>query len=167
MYSARDIFIGLFWALGFGHFGTSIIVNKFWKHIQGEGNIERPYAYTAVIVGSVERTLYFFAILLGFGEFVAVWLALKVAGKWARWEKDEKKDGKYGRVFYNIFLVGSGISLGFAFSGVNLVYLLDEESSIWWLAPIAIIVGLVILYGLICLLQYVYDKKTKPKEKDE
>lgn len=154
MFSVGHICIGLIWTLFFGHFSTSIIVNELWKYIQKQEDSERPYEYTAIFVGLVERTLYFFAILYGFKEFIGVWLVLKVAGVWRRWEEDKNEKGKSGRVFYNIFLIGSGISLGFAFTGVNLVHLFhNEEYAKTWIAPVALIIGLTIFWGLICVYQ--------------
>ncbi len=162
------IFLGLAYTLIAGHHWTSKIVNILWKHIQDEEESSRPFAYTAEIVGHIERVLYFFAIYSGFTEFIAVWLALKVAGKWARWETgttdndEEKRD--IGRVFYNTFLIGSGLSLGYAFVGVNLVYLLlDKEKIISWIAPVALIVGSEILHQIILSNQD--EGKTKGESK--
>lgn len=154
IYEILFISLGLIYSLLAGHHWTSKVVNRLWSHLQEKENITRPFAYTAEIVGHIERGLYFFAILLGFEEFIAAWLVLKVAGKWVRWEQgtktnnEEKED--IGRVFYNTFLIGSGLSVGFAFVGVNLVYLLLEKKyEILWISPVALCIGCENLYYLI------------------
>ena len=80
----------------------------------------------AQLVGVVERVLYTTSWLLGHPEFIAVWLALKVAGQWNRWSED--RDGIPGRAFYNVFLIGSGLSILYGVTGALIVrWLTDEE----------------------------------------
>jgi len=118
--------IGLFYSVVFGHVGTWLVVKKLWKPFQKSGKSLRPHPYTPIIVGLIERTLFFFSILFSYEEFIAVWLALKVAGQWKRWEDgftldtDDLEMKNSGRVLYNIFLIGSGLSLGFAVMGAKL-----------------------------------------------
>jgi hypothetical protein len=71
----------------------------------------------------VERTLYVASLQLGMPEFVGVWMALKVAGQWKRWGEDgESSPHKIeGRSYYNIFLIGSGLSVAFAVVGAQMV----------------------------------------------
>lgn len=166
MLSIKEIFVvilGLGWTLGVGQLGTSLIVNKLWNPLEKQDNSIRPYAYTAIFVGLVERALYFFSILLGYEEFVAVWLALKVAGSWKRWEEGVKEKPSMkdiGRVFYNIFLIGSGLSLGFSFMGVNLVLLINQKEF-----KASIIA--VFLFILGCILFYFIIQKEQEKAKNQ
>jgi len=160
--------IGFLYSIVIGHCCTSKIVNELWKPLLQQDKDTRPFSYTPRIVGHVERTLYFFAIFSGFEEFIAVWLALKAAGKWVVWEKgtttnNEEKKKDTGRAFYNVFLIGSGLSVGYAFVGVNLVHLLlDEKYWISLIAPAALIIGCWLLY-LVILKEQEKDKTKNDK----
>ena len=43
--------------------------------------------HLGAIVGYIERALFVAALQNGHAEFIGVWLALKVAGKWSGWGK--------------------------------------------------------------------------------
>jgi hypothetical protein len=72
--------------------------------------------YQPILMGLIERTLYMSALLFGHGEFIAVWLGLKVAGGWKRWQNE-----KIGRYLYSRSLFGSGLSLLYALMGFLLI----------------------------------------------
>lgn len=57
------------------------------------------------IVGAIEQFIYTWAFLLDAQEFIAVWLALKLAGEW------RQSDRRKSYPMYNIFLIGNGLSL--------------------------------------------------------
>lgn len=57
--------------------------------------------------GVVEILIYTSSLMLGYPEFIAVWLSLKVAGNW----KDWSEAGQEARAKFVIFLLGTGISL--------------------------------------------------------
>ena len=94
-------------------------------------------------------------------EFIGVWLVLKVAGSWNRWGETGTIGGKKieGRAFYNIFLIGSGLSIAYAIGGAKMI---EYASASLWLRffglPLSIIAGTLIL---IKLADY-WDKKYKP-----
>ena len=177
MHSYIAYAIGLFYSLVFGHVGTWLVVKKLWKPFQKSGQSLRPHPYTPIIVGLIERTLFFFSILLGYEEFVAIWLALKVAGQWKRWEDgfnidtDDLEMKNSGRVLYNIFLIGSGLSLGFAVMWAKLkVYM--EKGLIWQAIafPLSLFIGCLVLFGIIHILQSKHKKRKEneiPQEKNQ
>lgn len=72
--------------------------------------------YQPTVMGLIERTLYMSALTYGRGEFIAVWLGLKVAGGWQRWQ--EPKSGRY---LYSRSLFGSGLSVLYALAGFLIV----------------------------------------------
>ncbi|MBI2862113.1 MAG: hypothetical protein HYX89_04765, partial [Chloroflexi bacterium] len=72
----------------------------------------RPFAWHAGLIGLLERFMYTSAVLVGRPEFIAVWLALKVAGQWAAW-----RDPWLGRPIYNLVLIGNALSIIFGAGG--------------------------------------------------
>jgi len=48
--------------------------------------------------------------MVGVPEWIAVWLAMKVAVSWTRWDAGE-------RATYNLFLIGNALSVIFGFIG--------------------------------------------------
>ena len=94
--------------------------------------------WTAVYVGIIERILYVSSLQLGTEEFIGLWLGLKVAGGWTRWSEKRK--------IFQIFLIGSGLSVMYAAVGFKLIgWLQNCRSPEWWLVPatlVAFTVGL-------------------------
>jgi len=81
---------------------------------------------------------------MGKPEFIGVWLVLKVAGQWKRWGGEAKVAGKdlEGRVFYNIFLIGNGLSLAYAVGGAQMIIYFDCSEWLYLTAlPLAILAG--------------------------
>ena len=119
------IILGYFYAIIGGHIFISWIVNKLWDEVQWRNKPDlRPVAYVPKLVGMIERMLYVAAFQFNSPEFVAVWLALKVAGQWNRWEDDvHLEDGRIisGRFFFGIFLIGSALSIFYGFSGYQII----------------------------------------------
>jgi hypothetical protein len=77
-------------------------------------------AWSPAVVGVCESVLYPASLLLNKPEFIGVWLAIKVAGQWARWSGDRVEGApsdldalNQGRRRFNAFLVGNAISIGF------------------------------------------------------
>jgi len=88
-------------------------------------------------VGHVERTIYTGAFLLGHPEFTAVWLAFKTLGR-----------GRTDRSAFNLWLVGSGLSLSFGVAGGVLAA--TPPGGEWWVNgwPIVVSVGLSLLIAI-------------------
>ena len=87
---------------------------KAWAHLGGQQGASAP---ERVIVGLLERFLYTTTWLMGkeASAFIGIWLVLKTAGQWGRWGEEE------GRAIYNVFLVGSALSLIFGVLGALLI----------------------------------------------
>jgi hypothetical protein len=67
------------------------------------------------LVGICESIMFPTALLMGYGEFIGVWLAVKVAGQWARWggqvPHDDPRSANEGRRRFSRFLVGNALSI--------------------------------------------------------
>lgn len=140
--------IGYSFAIVIGHFGTNRLVDELWESIlpnEQERKQVRPFPEHPRMVGVVERGLYVTAILFNQLLVVGFWLVLKTAGQWAGWRENvEPGRGKSsypaateqssipGRSIYNIFLIGSGVSLGYAAAGAGLTKWLSDDQ--WGLA---------------------------------
>jgi hypothetical protein len=136
-----------------GHFCVALIVDRLWKTEAGSSSDKnvRPGPYLPKLVGIVERVLFVASLQLGKAEFIGVWFVLKVAGQWKRWTEGADVDGDKvdARVFYNVFLIGSAVSLAYAVVGAELIELIDSKR--WFSAvalPAALIMGTFALYKL-------------------
>lgn len=78
---------------------------------------------TSDVLGYVERAVVFGACVVGYGQYaIAGWVALKTVSQWKGWnEKSEPKDENSswgeGRARFNIFLVGTALSIIAAIGG--------------------------------------------------
>lgn len=116
--------LGYFFAIIIGHWCISWVVNTLWSASGWLKNKEvQPFAYTPSLVGLVERALYVASLQFGRSEFIAVWLAMKVAGQWKKWEEGANVESGTipGRAFYNFFLIGTGFSIAYAFVGFLII----------------------------------------------
>jgi hypothetical protein len=104
------------------------------------------------VLGIVERVLFFGTILAGASEFVGIWLALKVAGGWEAWSKGREipfPDGNHeptkitltGRHEFNTFLIGSGVSVLFAFVGTLIVKWWHSAPAAAWGVSVGAVAG--------------------------
>lgn len=85
--------------------------------------------FTPFILGLIERFLYMTAMFIGQFDFVGLWLLLKVAGGWKKWadgisDFPEARMAVSGRIVFNVFLIGNGLSIAFAFVGYSVTKLL-------------------------------------------
>lgn len=62
------------------------------------------------ILGIIERALFITSLLFNFPQFIAFWFTVKMIVVWKSWSK------KDGRLKFNNFLIGNGLSLAFSFS---------------------------------------------------
>jgi hypothetical protein len=135
-----------------GHWCIAVVIDGLWR---GEANIPpdtkvRPTGYLSRLVGFVERALFVATLQMGRGEFIGVWLVLKVAGQWKRWTDGERIGDKIidGRSAFNIFLIGSGLSIAYAFVGAQLIrFMLGKD---WWYAvglPAGLLLATLLLHN--------------------
>lgn len=87
-----------------------LIEKVAWGYISKRGDPGKPPRLLTTPLGIVERGLYTGALIIGVPEWIAVWLALKVAVQWSRWR------GR-GRATYNVFLIGNALSAMFGLIG--------------------------------------------------
>lgn len=81
-----------------------------WGYLAKKGIPGKAPGVLTLPMGILERFMYTTVFIVNQPAFVAVWLALKVASQWKRWEGEE-------RGTYNVFLIGSALSLIIAFLG--------------------------------------------------
>jgi hypothetical protein len=104
-----------------GHPVTWPLVEKYlWptvrKDYKAAGTLFHPKGLTW-LTGMVERALYMTAVYFDGVQWIGVWLGIKVI---ARWQSEEQKarKGEYSeQAGYEVWLIGSGISLACAFTG--------------------------------------------------
>ena len=125
------VLIGFAVSIGGGLLITPIS-NALWRDLGWDGKDAkiRPHAHHASMVGVVERVLYTAAWLAGKPEFVAVWLALKVAGQWSRWSGEVTlgQEKAAGRAVFNVFLLGNAFSIAYGLVGGLLIVSLSSDS---------------------------------------
>jgi hypothetical protein len=66
-----------------------------------------------VLAGSCESVLFASAFHINKPEYIAVWLALKVAAGWKLWEP--------GRNRFQVFLIGNALCIGTAYLGAKAI----------------------------------------------
>jgi len=124
------IAIGYSFAIAGGRMFITPISDALWRGIGWTGGNDptRPGARSATMIGVVERVLYTTSWLVGKPEFVAVWLALKVAGQWSRWTGSDgvTNTATSGRPIFNIFLIGNAFSIAYGLAGGVLVEMLSR-----------------------------------------
>ena len=143
---------GYGFAIIIGCWCIGTVVDGLWRAEAGNPSDTkvRPAGYLSALVGFVERALFVATLQMGRGEFIGVWLALKVAGQWKRWGEGETIDNRKvdGRIFYNIFLIGSGLSIAYAFVGAQLIRLILAKD--WWYAiglPVGLLLATLLLHN--------------------
>ena len=127
------------------------VVDGLWRAEAGNPSDKvRPGGYLSALVGFVERALFVATLQMGRGELIGIWLVLKVAGQWHRWANGEKAGDKTidGRSAFNIFLIGSGLSIAYAFVGAQLIRLIVGKD--WWYAiglPVGLLLATLLLHN--------------------
>ena len=81
-----------------------------WSYLTKKTQTERKHAALTVPLGIVERGLYTASLIIGAPEWIAVWLAAKVAVRWGGWQVKD-------RGAYNLFLIGNALSITFGLVG--------------------------------------------------
>jgi len=160
--------LGLLYAILFGHWLVKANVDVLWKVIGVGSKVER-HDWPSTLLGSLERTLYIASLLIGKGEFIAVWLALKAVPQWQRWNeiiktesiqidsaKTEQKQIE-GRAVYNIFLIGNALNVLFAAVGWRIVIFLRAGE---WVIPLAESMLLIV----VCLASFEWSKRKQSRK---
>ncbi|MCH8273978.1 MAG: hypothetical protein IH851_04240 [Armatimonadetes bacterium] len=114
------VLAGFFVAIFVGALVLWLVIDRWaWPAIADRQLGIKRHAGLTLAMGMVERGLYTTALLSGMPNLIYLWLFLKVVVRWKRWASEEPA--------YNVFLIGSGLSLIFAIFGAMIVL---------WAAPI-------------------------------
>ena len=158
------LLIGYLYANLFG----SIFIWMVMKQMRKMIGFEPPekLAWQPHITGIMERTLYLISLLVKMPEFIAVWLAYKVAIGWKVWEGDIKKKEKEldydyhkGRAIFSNHFNGSALSILYAFIGYLIIVLWSFKAVIYSIIFIFLTVALVFI--LIIYKEYTDKKECK------
>ncbi len=120
---------------GFFIIKTMTNLKEFVRLELSSENNRKSLFWYAQIVGFIEVFIYLTAFLNNYGQFIGVWLAFKVLGRWesAKMEKDQLKkqsvDGAMddekqkirNNALYNIFTIGNALPIIYAFVGSKII----------------------------------------------
>jgi len=132
--SAWPYAIGFAYSLFVGHFGTRCVVDRIYAAFPETGKWPAATPLTRPVLGLVERTLYTSCLLADQPAFIGVWLAIKVAARLKGWGEAE------GREYFNMFLIGSGLSVLYGAAGAMIVDWLRDEA---WATAVGVALALV------------------------
>lgn len=153
----RDL-ITTWWPYAVGYGFAVLVANllppisrPLWKRWgrdpDAEGDDPLYDAFMGRVVGTVERPLYVAAFLANEPTFVGIWLGLKVAGGWKRWEGEfTLKSGRKvaGRSVFNIMLIGSAVSVAYAWAGARAIRLLQHQA---FQAAVVVLLAVIAAHG--------------------
>ena len=131
------------WVLGFvfsvlvGHLTISIAMNEIWRAV-GVDPRTRPLKWMPAALGLLERALFTAAILVGQAGFIGVWLGVKTVARYRSWGDHLAETTSVSeREIFSVFLLGQGLSIGFAAAGAVGTTLLQTNK----VAPAALLAG--------------------------
>jgi hypothetical protein len=106
------VLAGFLFSTGVGAVVLWLLIDcLLWPYISnGRPNGGKPSRSLTVPLGICERASYTAAILIGVPSWIGVWLAVKVAAQWSRWQNEERST-------YNLFLIGNLLSIFFGVLG--------------------------------------------------
>ncbi len=146
-------------SIGIGGFIILLINRTARKIIETDQIISsgNKYIWATIILGCIERFIYTTSIVFGVKEFIPAWLVIKVASRWSRWDgsKDSSiskgnKEEFRGRGIYQLYLVGTGLSLIYgALGGQTIIWISNGDICFAKIANIVVFsLSLVILGSL-------------------
>jgi hypothetical protein len=163
-------FFGYIFACGGSFIFIRIIYNELWKEIKEE-SADRDHSlhlWYGQVIGIVEGIMYVTAFLLDKWEFIGIWLAFKVVGRWERSRiefQQKKKRGILGKLethaIYSIFTIGNALSLVYAFFGYKIIRYLQVGELIKSVFIVLIIIGFSFLLKLFAERQSIKIKDFK------
>jgi len=131
-------------------------------HSYSSVNRIRPFVWFPAVFGCIERSIYTASCLLGWPEFIGVWLIVKTAARWAlpRTEEDKITDSRHR---YYPVLVGSLLNVVYGVAGALVIQWLDGSSGF----RNAFAIMLILVVGTLSLTlyeSYKYNKWMQDKE---
>lgn len=163
--SAIAYLLGFSYSILLGAVVTKRVLDRFYSGYESGRTTEN---WRSGVVGVAERALYTTSWLLAVPQFIAIWLALKVAGQWDRWKSDwaskarqvdQKAARDTARAMYAGYLLGNALSIAFAVAGALLV---QELLRLRWLSALAIAVVLPLAVALLYLYIRAQTTSTQP-----
>lgn len=109
-----NIAVGFLFSTVVAHYLVRPIVDSLWQQTGGQ----RGSGTLSTVQGYVERFLYTASYYSNHPSFIGFWPVLKVASQWKTWSE---KPG------YNIFLIGTGISIIYGVAGAKLIVWLGNQ----------------------------------------
>src|SRR3972149_8298714 len=95
-----------------GSYAVRYVLREGLRRKAADGEVDRSSrpGLEVISLGIIERVLYTSAVWGDELLFIGIWLALKgLVTRWERWDEDRR--------LFNIFLVGTGVSLAFGVLG--------------------------------------------------
>ena len=123
---------GFFFSIVGGDLLIRFILYPLYEAVEDRQNYGSHWS--ARVCGWVERALYTASWVLGRPEFIAVWLAIKVAGTWQRWDNQ--------REIYNVFLVRNGLCILYGVVGGLFIEVAGWQK---WVPVVGLVVGTLLL----------------------
>lgn len=102
----------------FSSFLTKANVDTLWNKVHGQGVPSRQ-PWHPQLLGLIELFMYLTSFVYGKPEFIFAWLAIKTVPQITYW-KDH-------RTLFNIFLIGSSMTITFSFISFLIITLLKED----------------------------------------
>lgn len=102
----NKIFIDIFFLI-LAIFGGHFLIAYIIKLSRKEFGITANYPKISKWVGMVERAIYTGSWLIGYQQFIPIWLGLKMAGEWGNWDSKKQEN----RLVFLHQLTFGGISL--------------------------------------------------------
>lgn len=138
------ISLGFFYAIIVAHFPIHLTIKKIWIIFNnGTGYDKKSHFDSSEIVGYVERALFVVSIFYSRLELVAAWLVLKTAGR--IWNQ-EKASFAESREIYQVFLIGSGLSIAYAFVGAKIMEWLPYHWDYALVSSIVLLLANLVIY---------------------
>ncbi len=159
--SAIAYLLGFSYSVVLGGLLTKWVLDRFYLGYESGRTAED---WRTAVVGLAERALYTTSWLLAVPQFIAIWLALKVAGQWDRWKADwavkerqaELKAGRdTARAMYAGYLLGNAISISFGVAGALII---QELLRLRW--PVALAIAIVLPAAVALLYLYIRSRTT-------
>ena len=122
-------------AIGLSYCLMNYIYEELWNEIKNESKDQdyRLHRWYGAIIGNLEIIMYISALLLNKYEFIGIWLAFKVVGRWerSRIESNNKGVDNLGKLqthaIYSIFTIGNALSIIYAVVGWQIILLCKEN----------------------------------------
>ncbi len=155
---------GYFIACSLSFIFINLICQELWKEIQDdlEGQDHKLHRWYGGVIGFLEGIMYITALLLNKYEFVGIWLAFKVVGRWERSRiefNQHQSKSKLGKLqthaIYSIFTIGNALSIICSAVGWKIILCLQDGNI---LESILLVLSISIIF---CLILFFAKKQSK------